>query len=62
VYGLRATDARALVAGPARALIPPDIGLIISADQLILDFTLRPFDIVEFSRVLAVAEQLKSVV
>ncbi|HEX8341063.1 MAG TPA: hypothetical protein VF624_09160 [Tepidisphaeraceae bacterium] len=62
VYGLRATDARELVAGPVRALIPPDIGLILSADQLILDFTLRPFDTVEFSRVLAVAEQLKTIV
>ncbi|MBC7783416.1 MAG: hypothetical protein H7144_06205 [Burkholderiales bacterium] len=62
VYGLRATDARALANGPARALLPPDIGLIRGADQLILDFTSRPFDPVEFNRMLAVADQVKAVV
>jgi len=62
VYALRATDARELANGPARALLPPDIGLIRNADQLILDFTSRPFDPVEFNRMIAVAEQVKRVV
>jgi hypothetical protein len=62
VFGLRAIETRELANGPARALIPPDIGLIRNADQLILDFTARPFDTVEFSRMLAVADQLKKIV
>jgi hypothetical protein len=62
VYGLRAIDARKLVTSHALALLPPDIGLIRNADQLILDFTARPFDTVEFSRALAIAEQLKKVI
>lgn len=62
VFGLRAIETRELALGPARALIPPDIGLIRNDDELILDFTARPFDTVEFSRMLAVAEQLKTIV
>ena len=61
VCGLRAIDARQLATGPARALLPADIGLIRNADALILDFTQRPFDPVEFSRVYAVAEQIAGV-
>lgn len=58
VYGLRAIDARQLATGPCRALLPPDIGLIRNADAIILDFTTRPFDPVELSRVCSVAEQI----
>lgn len=58
VYGLRATDARELANSAARALLPRDIGLIRNADAVILDFTSRPFDPVEFSRVCAIAEQI----
>ncbi|HEX8325351.1 MAG TPA: hypothetical protein VF595_15725 [Tepidisphaeraceae bacterium] len=58
VYGLRATDARDLAGSAARALLPHDIGLIRNADAVILDFTARPFDPVEFSRVCAIAEQI----
>ncbi len=62
VYAVRAIDARELAFGPARALLPPDIGLIRSSDQAILDFTSRPFDPTEFDRMIAVAEQIKKVV
>lgn len=58
VYGLRATDARDLAGSAARALLPHDIGLIRNADAVILDFTARPFDPVEFSRMVAIAEQI----
>ena len=58
VYGLRAIEARKLAMGPARALLPPDIGLIRNADAVILDFTARPFDPTEFSRLCAVADQI----
>jgi hypothetical protein len=60
VYGLRATDARDLSNSAARALLPRDIGLIRNADAVILDFTSRPFDPVEFSRMVAIAEQIVS--
>jgi len=58
VYGLQAIEARKLATGPTRALLPPDIGLIRNADAVILDFTARPFDTTEFSRLCAVAEQI----
>jgi hypothetical protein len=58
VYGLRATDAARLANSAARALLPRDIGLIRNADAVILDFTSRPFDPIEFSRVCAIAEQI----
>lgn len=58
VYGLRATDARQLAGSAARALLPFDIGLIRNADAVILDFTARPFDPVEFSRMCAIADQI----
>ncbi|MGN6504217.1 MAG: hypothetical protein ACTHM6_01520 [Tepidisphaeraceae bacterium] len=58
VYGLRAIDARLLATGPSKALLPYDIGLIRNADAVILDFTTRPFDPVEFSRMCAIAEQI----
>ncbi len=61
VYGIRATDAKELAAGPARALLPPDIGLIRNADQIILDFTSRPFDPVEFNRMISVVNQVEAV-
>ena len=58
VYGLRATDAKELANSAARALLPRDIGLIRNADGLILDFTSRPWDPVEFSRLVAIADQI----
>ena len=58
VYGLRAIDARQLATGPSKGLLPADIGLIRNADAIILDFTTRPFDPVEFSRMCAIAEQV----
>lgn len=61
VYGLKAIEARKLAMGPARALLPQDIGMIRNADAVILDFTARPFDPTEFSRLCAVAEQIAGV-
>ena len=58
VYGLRATDARELADSAAKALLPRDIGLIRNADAVILDFSSRPFDPVEFSRMCAIVEQI----
>ena len=50
--------ARRMAAAPARGLLPPDIGLLVHGSYVMLDFSHRPFDVVEFDRMLAVMEQL----
>jgi len=58
VFGTESTAARALSRSPARGLLPPDIGLLLAGGHLILDFSARPFDEIEFNRMLVIAEQL----
>ena len=41
-----------------RGLLPADIGLILVGRFLVLDFSARPFDGIEFNRLTAVAEQM----
>lgn len=41
-----------------RGLLPPDVGLLLMGRHLLLDFSQRPFDEIEFNRMIAVAEQL----
>jgi len=43
----------------ARALCPPDVGLLLYENSLVLDFSQRPFDDLEFNRVIALASQLE---
>jgi hypothetical protein len=50
--------ARKLSKSLARALIPADVGLLLWGDWLVLDFTQRPFDPIEFGRMIALAEQV----
>jgi hypothetical protein len=52
------TAARSLGRSSARGLLPPDIGLLLIGRHLLLDFSDRPFDNVEFARMIAVAEQI----
>lgn len=58
VYGQDRTTVRTLGKSHLRGLLPPDIGLILTGNHLILDFSARPFDPLELHRVLSVAEQL----
>ncbi len=58
VYGTDSVAARALSRSSARGLLPPDIGLLLAGQHLVLDFTARPFDQIEFNRMIAVADQL----
>ena len=58
VFGTDSAAARALSATAARGLLPPDIGLLLVGPHLVLDFTERPFDPIEFDRMNALAEQL----
>ena len=52
------TEARAMAACPARGLLPADVGLLVHGPFVTLDFSTRPFDPVEWDRMLAVTEQL----
>jgi hypothetical protein len=58
VFGANAAAARALSESSAPALLPPDIGLALHGHFLILDFTPRHFDQIEFGRMIDLAEQL----
>ena len=59
VYGTESQAAERLSRSMARGLLPPDIGLLLYADRLLLDFSARPFDEIEFNRMLALADQLE---
>ena len=50
--------ARRLAASPARGLLPHDVGLLVHGPAVVLDFSGRPFDGVEFDRMMVVAEQV----
>ena len=58
VVGRDARAAAKLADGPARALLPADVGLLRLRDHLLLDFSARPFDPIELNRVLAVEAQV----
>jgi hypothetical protein len=50
--------AAALRRSPAQTLLPPDIGLLLYGRWMLLEFSSRPFDPIEFSRMLSLADQL----
>lgn len=50
--------AQQVFATSLRGLLPADVGLILLGRHLLLDFSDRPFDGIEFNRMIAVAEQL----
>jgi hypothetical protein len=58
IHGIDAPAARAAVASMLIALLPHDLGLILHGRRLILDFSTRPFDGIELSRIVALVEQL----
>ena len=57
-YGTDSSAARALSRSMLRSLLPADVGLLLHGRQLVLDFSDRPFDVIEFGRMLALADQL----
>jgi len=59
VFGTRPAPAKALAESSAAALTPPDVGIVLHGSVLALDFSSRPFDTIEFGRMLAVADQLE---
>jgi hypothetical protein len=58
VHGVDAPAARAVVGSMLMALLPQDLGLVLDGRRLVLDFSTRPFDGIELSRIVALAEQL----
>ncbi|MEA2707785.1 MAG: hypothetical protein QOF78_386, partial [Phycisphaerales bacterium] len=58
VFGTDSAAARALSKSHARALLPPDVGLLLHGRHVVLDFSTRPFDGIELGRMVALAEQL----
>lgn len=57
-YGSDSASARALSKSMMRSLLPADIGLLLHGPHLVLDFSGRPFDTIELSRMRALADQL----
>jgi hypothetical protein len=58
VFGTDSQGARILSKSQARALLPPDVGLLLHGQHLVLDFSSRPFDGIELGRMVALADQL----
>jgi hypothetical protein len=58
IHGADSSAARAVVGSMLIALLPHDLGLILHGRRLILDFSTRPFDGIELSRIVSLAEQL----
>ena len=58
VFGTDSADARSLADSMLRSLLPPDVGLFLHGNAMTLDFSARPFDPLEFTRLLALADQL----
>ena len=58
VFATDARSGRRLADTPARGLLPHDVGLLAHGATVVLDFSRRPFDGVEFDRLLVVADQV----
>jgi hypothetical protein len=58
IHGADSAAARAVVGSMLMALLPQDLGLILHGRRLILDFSTRPFDGIELSRIVSLTEQL----
>src|SRR5206468_45820 len=58
IFGADSAAARTLSKSSLPALLPPDVGLLLHGQRMVLDFTRRPFDTIEFDRMLALADHL----
>lgn len=61
VFAANSHAARELAESPALTLVPRDLGLIFLESHVVLDFSNRPFDPIEFGRMIALSEQLARV-
>lgn len=58
IFGTDSAAARSVAKSSLSALLPPDVGLLLHGRVLVLDFSARPFDTIEFDRMLALAHHL----
>src|SRR5206468_1366729 len=58
LFGTDSGAARALAASKLPALLPPDVGLLLHGQNVVIDFSSRPFDTIELSRVTELVEQI----
>lgn len=58
VFGDNSAAARSMARSSLSALLPPDVGLLLHGHRLVLDFSDRPFDTIEFDRMIALANHL----
>jgi hypothetical protein len=58
VCAIDSRGARQVSKSAARGLLPPDVGLIFHGQFITLDFSSRPFDTIEFERMITVMEQI----
>lgn len=57
-YGTTLHAARTLANSQVRGLLPPDLAILLTGPHLVLDFSTRPFDPLEFSRLLPLVDQI----
>lgn len=58
VQGTDTAAAHVLAASPARGLLPADVGLLVRGPWMVLDFSTRPFDTIELTRMQTLADQI----
>jgi hypothetical protein len=58
LFGTDSAAARALANSKLPALLPPDVGLLLHGQTVVIDFSSRPFDTIELSRVTELVEQI----
>jgi hypothetical protein len=58
IHGTDSAAARAVAKSMLVALLPHDLGLVFYGRQLIVDFSTRPFDGIELSRIIGLVDQL----
>jgi hypothetical protein len=58
IFGADSAAARSLSKSSLPALLPPDVGLLLHGRRMVLDFSRRPFDTIEFDRMLGLADHL----
>jgi hypothetical protein len=59
LHGEDSARARLLGSSPAAGLLPSDVALLLHGKYLVLDFSTRAFDGIEFGRMIALADQLE---
>jgi hypothetical protein len=58
IFGADPAAAKTLSGSSLPALLPPDVGLLLHGRHVVLDFSNRPFDAIEFDRMLVLANHL----